>query len=218
MLPLDISPTNLTIIYGIAIFALPPCALLLINYLYRTHTDILTFPEKLSMSTTRRDILYITASCIAYMAMIFCLPIISIDILLLQVFFVTFMLIIACTDFEQQVIFDKINLALAIGGIIYILCARFSLTSHILVGLGSGIIFLLLSILGRGALGGGDIKLMTALGFWLGYQGILQTIILGSILGGAAAFFLLITKRLKRKDPFAYGAYYAIAALIVFLC
>lgn len=217
MLSLDISPTNLTIIYGVAIFGLPPCALLLMNYLYRQQLDILSFPEKLSKSTTRRDILYITASCIAYMAMIFCLPIVSLDILVLQILFVTLMLIIACTDLEQEVIFDKINLVLAIGGIIYTLCAGFSLTSHILVGLGSGTVFLLLSILGRGALGGGDIKLMTALGIWLGYQGILQTIILGSILGGAAAFFLLITKRLKRKDPFAYGAYYAIAALIVFL-
>jgi leader peptidase (prepilin peptidase)/N-methyltransferase len=84
------------------------------------------------------------------------------------------------------------------------------------VTLGGGV-FLLFAILGRGALGMGDVKFVAAEGAILGFPLILHGMFWGIIFGGVAAFFLLITKRAGRKDSFAYGPYLALGAWLIFL-
>ena len=69
----------------------------------------------------------------------------------------------------------------------------------------------------RGAVGGGDIKLVGALGLWLGSNQLLMVVLFGTILGGVAALVLLATKRRKRGEMFAYGPYFTIVALALAL-
>lgn len=80
--------------------------------------------------------------------------------------------------------------------------------------LGGGIL-LVVAILGRGALGMGDVKLAAASGALLGFPAALPGLFLGILLGGLAAMLLLVSKRAGRKDPFAYGPYLALGAWIV---
>lgn len=80
-----------------------------------------------------------------------------------------------------------------------------------LVGL---VVFLAIGLLGRGAMGGGDVKLMGLVGLMVGYPAIFAAMIYGILLGGAAALFLLITRRGTRKSSFAYAPYLAVGALI----
>jgi leader peptidase (prepilin peptidase)/N-methyltransferase len=75
--------------------------------------------------------------------------------------------------------------------------------------------FLVISLVGRGALGSGDVKLAAALGAVLGFPLALSGLLLGVVLGGVAALVLLITRRVGRKDPIAYGPYLALGAWIV---
>ena len=88
---------------------------------------------------------------------------------------------------------------------------------HLLAALVGGAVFLLLAILTRGGIGGGDIKLIFVLGLWLGSKILLGTILLGFCLGGLAALFFLVTKRKKKRDFFAYGPYFSLAALFLAL-
>jgi leader peptidase (prepilin peptidase)/N-methyltransferase len=76
--------------------------------------------------------------------------------------------------------------------------------------------FLLLYYLGRGALGLGDVKLMAALGALLGYPAIVAGMLAGILAGGLAAAILLLSRRAGRRDPFAYGAWLALGAWLVY--
>lgn len=82
--------------------------------------------------------------------------------------------------------------------------------------LAAGGLFLLLRLLSRGALGLGDVKLEAAIGALLGWPAVLAAIFAGVLAGGAAAAFLLFTKRAGRKDPIAYGPYLALGAWLVY--
>jgi prepilin signal peptidase PulO-like enzyme (type II secretory pathway) len=80
-----------------------------------------------------------------------------------------------------------------------------------LVGLG---IFLVIAIVGRGAMGMGDVKLAGVIGLMTGYPHVLSALTLGIVLGGVAALALLISRRATRKSTMAYAPYLAAAALI----
>lgn len=79
----------------------------------------------------------------------------------------------------------------------------------LLVGGGS---FFLLALIGRGAMGVGDVKLAGALGALLGYPLILPALVGGVVAGGVGALVLLATRRAGRKDSMAYGPYLALGA------
>jgi Type IV leader peptidase family. len=79
------------------------------------------------------------------------------------------------------------------------------------------LLFLFLAFISKGAIGGGDIKLIAALGLWLGIKALLTVIIYGSVAGGIAALFLLLLKKTTRKQFLAYGPYFALSAIGVLL-
>ena len=142
---------------------------------------------------------------------------ISIPTVLYYTAAIVFLSFITITDFEQYVIFDSMLLPLAGLGLCYTVHQQLSLTEHLAAGLGGGLLFLLLTILTKGAIGGGDIKLIAALGIWLGIRPLLSVIMYGFLAGGAAALFLLVTKQKKRQDYFAYGPYFALSGIAVLL-
>ncbi len=82
------------------------------------------------------------------------------------------------------------------------------------VGLG---VFLALALIGRGALGAGDVKLAGVIGLMTGYPHVVSALVLGVVLGGIAALWLLLTRRASRKSYMAYAPYLAIGALIILL-
>jgi leader peptidase (prepilin peptidase)/N-methyltransferase len=83
-------------------------------------------------------------------------------------------------------------------------------------GVGGGLL-LLLAILSRGGMGGGDVKFAAALGFWLGWPGILLGLFLGFVLGGLISLLLLVTRLRGRKDFIPFGPFIAIGAWIALL-
>jgi len=74
--------------------------------------------------------------------------------------------------------------------------------------LGGGL-FLLVYILSKNGLGGGDVKLMAIAGLYLGMNGILPSMLYGSILASLFGLTMILTKKMERKDtiplvPFLY--------------
>ena len=78
-----------------------------------------------------------------------------------------------------------------------------------------GGLFLLLAVLSKGGMGGGDIKLMAVLGLWFGWQQALLLIFLAFLSGGSLALLLLFLKKKKRKDAVPFGPFLVLSALIV---
>ena len=130
---------------------------------------------------------------------------------------ISFLLLMTITDFEQQVILNEMILFFALSGLCYTLHLQLSLQDHLLAALGGGLLFLFLAVISKSALGGGDIKLIAALGLWLGMKPLISVIIYGAITGGIAALFLLLSKQTTRKQFLAYGPYFALSAIGVLL-
>jgi len=75
-------------------------------------------------------------------------------------------------------------------------------------------LFLLLAIIGRGALGMGDVKLAGVVGMMVGYPGVMAALAIGAILGALGALLLLASRRATRKTAIAYAPYLAAGTLI----
>ena len=74
--------------------------------------------------------------------------------------------------------------------------------------LGGGL-FLLVYLISKNGLGGGDVKLMAVVGLYLGMNGVLPAMLYGSILAAVFGLILILLKRIGRKDtiplvPFLY--------------
>ena len=121
------------------------------------------------------------------------------------------------TDFEQYMLFDAMTLPLAIIGAVYVWQMNLNVLDHAIAALFGGGFFLLLAIFTRGALGGGDVKLIAALGLWLGCEKLLNVVLIGSIAGGIAALTMILSKKKDRSDCFAYGPYFTLTAIYFLL-
>ena len=75
----------------------------------------------------------------------------------------------------------------------------------------------LLALLSRGGLGGGDVKLMAAMGFWLGFPAVFYALFLGALLGSIAGTILIILGRKQRKDYIPFGPFLVMGFLWMFL-
>lgn len=73
----------------------------------------------------------------------------------------------------------------------------------------AGLLFLLVYLVSRKGLGGGDVKLMAVSGLYLGINGVFPTILWGAILASITGLILIAAKKIGRRDtiplvPFIY--------------
>ena len=180
--------------------------------LYARNLEILSYPKKISASSMPRKIFLFfgTAASSAFLI----LQGEDFFSTLIKILPIHLMLMTICTDFEQEVIFDKIILLVAICGVIFVKYFSLPVTEHFIAGILSGGIFFLLAL--TGGIGGGDVKLMAALGLLLGKK-IIDVALIGMVGGGIIALILLATGKKKRTDFFAYGIFFAGAAIFEIL-
>ena len=130
------------------------------------------------------------------------------------------LLVISFIDLYFQIILDFLNILILILAIIYKIL-RFTLygispnlfNSILALVISSGI-FLTIVIVSKGGMGGGDVKLIGALGFILGIRLILLNIFLSFILGAIISIFLLLFKIKDKKDPIPFGPFICLAFMI----
>lgn len=137
--------------------------------------------------------------------------------------FVAILIIISFIDMGSQVIPNSLIIwGLGFG----ILLSAVGLTTNIDdallgfgIGLGTLLIITLLSslILGKEAMGGGDIKLLGMVGFFLGWRLTLLTLLLSIYIGGIFSLILLLFKIKKREDYIPFGPFIALASMISLL-
>lgn len=85
--------------------------------------------------------------------------------------------------------------------------------------LATGIIGVLY-LIGRGALGAGDVRLAPTLGLYLGWHGleaVYYGIFLGFIVAAVVSLALIVTRRLTRKDEIPMGPFLVAGTLAVFI-
>ena len=103
-------------------------------------------------------------------------------------------------DYRFQFIFDDSLIPLVVLGLAATPYLPYSIWQRLAAAAGAFVVLAALAILGRGALGRGDVKMMAALGLWFGVNGIITTACIGFIVGGVAAVIFLLLKIHGRKD------------------
>lgn len=131
--------------------------------------------------------------------------------------FISALIVISFIDFDFQIIPDEISIPLIFLGIILSFLPHNSLNlaqdiknSLIGVVVGGGSL-LIISLISKGGMGGGDVKLNAAVGAFLGWKSALLTIFIGS-LAGSVVGIVILKKTGNRKIPF--GPFLSSGALI----
>ena len=138
--------------------------------------------------------------------------------LLVTWLFLAALVAIAGIDLEHQIIPDRITLpGIAVGFLTSFLGTRVSWLDSLLGILVGGAILLAVIMLSGGGMGGGDMKLSSMMGAFLGYKLALLALFLAVILGGFFALGLLSTGIRSRKDPIPFGPFLAAAATVAIL-
>ena len=184
-------------------------------FLYRRHYGELAHPERLRGKNSARAVVLACLSALSGAALLLKFP--------APLAFTAQFLLAQCaiaaivTDYEQEVIFDRVLLLMAALALAASPVLAAPLWNRALALAAGGGAMLALALLLPGALGGGDIKLLGALGFWLGLDALPAVFATGFLGGGLAALFLLLRGR-GRRAHFAYGPYFIYGAFLYLLC
>lgn len=126
------------------------------------------------------------------------------------------LIVISFIDYYHQIIPDELVVFCLILGII------FNYTYHNFQGgflgliIGGGL-FLLISLVSKGNMGGGDILLIGTLGFMFGWKKILLISLFSFVIGAIISVVLILLGIKTRKDYIPFGPFIAISTYIVLL-
>jgi len=124
---------------------------------------------------------------------------------------------IAVIDFHYRLVLNVLSypaaLVALVGGTVWV---GIGLPSALLGGGVGLVIFFVIELIGRGAMGRGDTKLATVIGLMRGYPGVWGALILGILIGGVMALGLLVAGQ-GRRQTFAYGPALALGAVVSLL-
>ncbi len=124
--------------------------------------------------------------------------------LLLTLFFI---------DIEHQLLPDVITLPGIALGLVFNWAAGNWLAPLLGAAIGGGA-FLLIALLWKGGMGGGDVKLALMIGAFLGYPLVLPWFLLSFIIGAIGGIVGIVAFKLKGKSAIPFGPYMAAAALL----
>ena len=119
----------------------------------------------------------------------------------------------ACADVNEGIVPDLALIAIAGLGIVYFLVVEgFSVSGLIsrLIGIVCiSVPMLVISLIVKGAFGGGDIKLMAAVGLFLGWSLTVTGAFIGMFIAGLYGIYLLILKKAGKKSKIKLAPFLA---------
>ncbi|WP_223702932.1 prepilin peptidase [Sutcliffiella deserti] len=128
---------------------------------------------------------------------------------------ISMLIIIVITDIHYMLIPNKILLFFFVLFILERIFIPYQSIPDHLIGLAVGFaIPFLVALVSKGGMGGGDIKLFAVLGFVLGWEQVILTFFLASLIGMLVAIVGMLFGKIKKGVPFPFGPSIAAAALI----
>ncbi len=130
---------------------------------------------------------------------------------------ISMFMIIIVSDINYMLIPDKILLWFA--GIFLLERIIWPLTPwwDSILGAGTGFLLLLIiALVSKGGMGGGDIKLYALLGFVLGFKLVLLSFFLSTLFGAVIGGLAMLFKIVKRKQPIPFGPFIAAGTLTAY--
>ena len=157
-------------------------------------------------------------------------------------FFALLLVILSVIDFHHRIIPDVLSYLMMAAGVLFstfnsflhesipswvksavimpdfIINILFSIISLVTAGM----VFYFIALTGeklfkKEAMGGGDIKLIAAIGAYAGIINVFWIIFLSSLIGGISGLILIALGKKKRFDAIPFGPFISVAALLVVL-
>ncbi|BCB05002.1 prepilin peptidase [Bacillus sp. KH172YL63] len=130
---------------------------------------------------------------------------------------VSLFMIITVSDIKYMVIPDKVLLFFSVLFIIERIFIPLDPWWDSLAGAIAGFsLLLLIAIISKGGMGGGDIKLFAVIGFVVGVKLMLLSFFLATLFGAVVGITGLMTGYFKRGEPIAFGPYIVIGTLLAY--
>lgn len=126
------------------------------------------------------------------------------------------LLIISFVDLRFRIINDFMVIITLIVGITFSIITKAALIDTVLGMICGGVILLLISLLPN-AMGGGDIKLMFAIGAFLGLYRTVWALLLAFVLSSIVSIALILFKIKGTKDYIPFGPFLSVGSLISLL-
>jgi prepilin signal peptidase PulO-like enzyme (type II secretory pathway) len=144
-------------------------------------------------------------------------------LLLIRSLWVAVLVQVIFFDAEHRLILDRVIFpAMAVALALSFVTPHLGFPESLLTGLGAGLLFLLLALLGAllfgaDALGFGDVKLVAFIGLIVGIYkvAIVTALFLGVVFAGVISLLLVATRIRTMKDAIPYGPFLAAGALVV---
>jgi leader peptidase (prepilin peptidase)/N-methyltransferase len=133
------------------------------------------------------------------------------------------LLTLSLIDYDTQLLPDLITLPVLWAGLLLSLLGLFTDPVSAMLGAAGGYLALwsvyqLFKLLtGKEGMGYGDFKLLALLGAWLGWQHLLQIVLLSALVGAILGLALILTLGRDRNLPIPFGPYLAAAGWISLL-
>lgn len=139
--------------------------------------------------------------------------------LFLNLIFVAVLIALSFIDIDTFRLPDLLTLPLLALGIIGSLLISGNPTGweSVLSAMGAGGLFLMIALVYPQGMGLGDVKLVAALGAFLGFPAIFFSIFVGSLIGALSGVFLLVTGKKSFQQQIPFGPYLATGAIISLL-
>ncbi len=139
-------------------------------------------------------------------------------LLVLMFVFTGFLVLISLIDYNEQIIPDAWVGVIAASGLCYsFLYHSDKILDSLLGGILGFAIMLVIFIISRGGMGGGDVKLSAAVGLWLGIEGTLMFLLLAFTIGGIMSMLLLASGIKSKGDAVPFGPFLCLSAFVVLL-
>jgi leader peptidase (prepilin peptidase)/N-methyltransferase len=130
---------------------------------------------------------------------------------------ISMFMIIIVSDIHYMIIPDKILIWFAGVFLLVRIFWHLSPWWDSLLGAITGFALLLvISLISKGGMGMGDVKLYALLGFVLGFKLVLLSFFLSTLFGAVIGGFALIFKIVKRKQPIPFGPFIAAGTLMAY--
>ncbi|WP_129690671.1 prepilin peptidase [Gottfriedia acidiceleris] len=135
--------------------------------------------------------------------------------LIIALSIISLLIIIVVSDVNYMIIPNRILLIfLFIFSFERILIPLDPWWSSIVGALGAFVVLLLINVITKGGMGGGDIKLFSVLGIILGWKLTLITFMLACFLGSIYGLVVILSGKLKRRNPIPFGPFIAMSGLV----
>lgn len=112
------------------------------------------------------------------------------------------LIVAAITDIKSRHISNWLNLGIALGAPVYWISSGMSFWPEMIgqIGLAAVIFTIFAAMFAVGAMGGGDVKLLTALSLWMPWLTFLELLVIMSIAGGLLTLLMMIGKTIQKTE------------------